>query len=136
MQRRDLLKLIPASVAALAEYSGTEAAGQVPARATSAQPVVAEVKLHTGTPTLFLNGKPAFGAMCWVSPPSTENWLDAECAAAVAKAGIHAYSFDAGKGYEWVEPKPGCRTVSIFPPSRPATSALSRSIPTPAFICA
>jgi beta-galactosidase len=108
MQRRDVLKMIPASVAALAEYSGTEAAGQMPARAASTQPVVAEVKLHTGTPTLFLNGEPAFGAMCWVSPPSTENWLDAECAAAAAKAGIHTYSFDAGKGYEWLEPKPGC----------------------------
>jgi len=108
MQRRDVLKIIPASVAALAEYSGAEAAGEMPARATATPPVVAEVKLHTGTPTLFLNGKPAFGAMCWVSPPSTENWLDAECAAAVAKAGIHTYSFDAGKGYEWVEPKPGC----------------------------
>ncbi|MGD0124729.1 MAG: hypothetical protein ABSF46_05170 [Terriglobia bacterium] len=108
MQRRDVLKMIPASVAALAEYSGTQAAGQMPACATPTPPVVAEVKLHTGTPTLFLNGKPAFGAMCWVSPPSTEGWRDAECAAAVAKAGIHIYSFDAGKGYEWVQPKAGC----------------------------
>jgi len=108
MRRRDVLKMIPASVAALAKHSATESAGQMPARAPAAQPLVAEVKLHTGTPTFFLNGEPAFGAMCWVSPPSSENWLDAECAAAVAKAGIHTYSFDAGKGYEWVEPKPGC----------------------------
>ena len=108
MHRRDALKMIPGSVAALAELSESAEAVRTNARTPAAQPLVAEVKLHTGTPTLFLNGKPAFGAMCWVSPPSTENWLDAECAAAVAKAGIHTYSFDAGKGYEWVEPKPGC----------------------------
>jgi hypothetical protein len=108
MQRRDVLKMIPLSIVGMGELpemgrgSGRDGVGR------EAKPLVAGVKVYNGTPTLFLNGEPAFGAMCWVDPPSTEGWRDAEGAAAVAKAGIHIYSFDAGKGYEWVEPKPGC----------------------------
>jgi len=107
MQRRDVLKMIPLSIAGMAtgpamgEGSAREAGG------VAAQPLVAEVKLHNGTPTLFLNGEPVFAGMCWVDPPSLEGWRDAEGAAAVAKSGIHIYSFDAGRGFEWVEPKAG-----------------------------
>jgi hypothetical protein len=45
--------------------------------------------------------------MCWVGTPLTEGWRDAEHARAVAKAGIHIYSFDAGKDFEWVGPRAG-----------------------------
>ena len=107
MQRRELLKIIPASLAGMAGLPGRGEGAGTDTRAIGAQPLAAEVKLYNGTPTLFLNGEPAFAGMCWVSPPSAEGWRDAEGAAAVAKAGIHIYSFDAGKGYEWVEPKPG-----------------------------
>ena len=75
--------------------------------AYEAKPLVAQVKQYHGTPTLFLNGEPAFAGMFWVTTPSTEGWQDAENARMVAKAGIHTYSFDAGKGFEWVEPKAG-----------------------------
>jgi hypothetical protein len=68
---------------------------------------VAEVKLHQGTPTLFLNGEPVFAGMCWVDPPAVEGWRDAEYARGIGKAGIHIYAFDAGKDFEWVEPKAG-----------------------------
>jgi hypothetical protein len=80
----------------------------------AAQPLVAQVKLYNGAPTLFLDGEPAFAGMCWVDRPSTEGWRDAEGAAVVAKAGIHIYSFDAGKGFEWVEPKAGCSDAFDF----------------------
>jgi hypothetical protein len=108
MQRRDVLKMIPSSVAALAELPGIGAAARTSAAAIAVHPLSAEVRPYNGAPTFFLNGEPVFAAMCWVSPPSTEGWRDADGAAAVAKAGIHIYSFDAGKGYEWVEPKPSC----------------------------
>ena len=107
MQRRDVLKMIPLSVAGLRELSVTGWAGRGEARNMAAGPLVAEVKFHNGAPTLFLNGEPVFAGMCWVNPPTTEGWRDAEGAAAVAKAGIHIYSFDAGRGFEWVDPKAG-----------------------------
>jgi hypothetical protein len=107
MQRRDVLKLIPLSVAGMAELPGMGQAARRDAQGMVAKPLVAEVKLYNGTPTLFLDGEPAFAGMCWVATPSTEGWRDAEGAAAVAKAAIHIYSFDAGKGFEWVEPKAG-----------------------------
>jgi hypothetical protein len=91
----------------MAELSARGEGAGMDTRALATQPLVTQVKLYNGTPTLFLNGEPAFAAICWVSTPSTEGWRDAEGAAAVAKAGIHIYSFDAGRGYEWVEPKAG-----------------------------
>jgi hypothetical protein len=107
MQRRDLLKMIPLSVAGIRELSGISQGAQKDVPGLAAKPLVAEVKPYNGTPTLFLDGEPVFAGMCWVSPPSAEGWRDAEGAAAVAKAGIHIYAFDAGRGFEWVEPKAG-----------------------------
>ena len=107
MQRRDVLKMIPLSVAGVRELSGISREDRRDAGGVAAQPLVTEVKLYNGTPTLFLNGEPVFAGMCWVDPPSTEGWRDAGNAGAIAKAGIHIYSFDAGRGFEWVEPKAG-----------------------------
>ena len=107
MQRRDLLKMIPFSIASAAALPGADQGGSRDAADTAGHPLVAEVKVYNGAPTLFLDGKPAFAGMCWVNTPATDGWRDAEGAAAVANAGIHIYSFDAGKGFEWVEPKAG-----------------------------
>jgi len=108
--------MIPLSVAAMAELPGSREGAQTDTRSTATLPLVVEVKLYNGAPTFFLDGEPAFAGMCWVTPPSAEAWRDAEGAPAVAKAGIHIYSFDAGKGYEWVEPKPGCPDGFDFSP--------------------
>jgi hypothetical protein len=70
MQRRDVLRLIPVSVAAMGELPESGEGARTETRATVAQPLVAEVKLYNGAPTLFLDGESAFGAMCWVSPSS------------------------------------------------------------------
>ena len=107
MQRRDVLKMIPISIAGMTELPGMGQGGRKDAAAMEAKPLVTQVKQYNGTPTLFLNGEPTFAGMCWVTTPATEGWRDAENAPAVAKAGIHIYSFDAGKGFEWVEPKAG-----------------------------
>jgi hypothetical protein len=107
MQRRDVLKMIPLSIAGMTELPAMGQGGRGEAAGMETKPLVAQVKPYNGTPTLFLNGKPTFAGMCWVTTPSSEGWRDAVSAPAVAKAGIHIYSFDAGKGFEWVEPKAG-----------------------------
>ena len=108
MQRRDVLKMIPLSIAGMTELPGMGQGGRRDAAGMEAKPLVAQVKLYNGTPTLFLNGEPTFAGMCWVSD-SLDGRLAGcgEARGAVAKAGIHIYSFDAGKGFEWVEPKAG-----------------------------
>ena len=107
MQRRDVLKVLPLSMAGITELVSLspQSSGGAANRQNSA--LVAQVGSHNGTPTLFLNGEPTFAGMCWVSTPLTEGWRDSEHARAVAEAGIHIYSFDAGKDFEWVEPKAG-----------------------------
>ena len=107
MQRRDVLKMIPLSIAGMTELPGMGQGGRRDAAGAEAKPLVTQVKQYNGTPTLFLDGEPTFAGMCWVTTPSTEGWRDAVNAPAVAKAGIHIYSFDAGKGFEWVEPQAG-----------------------------
>ncbi|MEW5902351.1 MAG: beta-galactosidase, partial [Acidobacteriota bacterium] len=66
--------------------------------------LTAEVKLHNGAPALFLNGRPAFTGIYWVSSPEKDGWDFAEQARRNAGAGIHIYAFDVGKGREWVGP--------------------------------
>ena len=107
MQRGDVLKTFPLAIAGLTEFAGfgREICGST--TQTQDHPLVAQVKSHKGTPTLFLNGEPAFAGMCWVSTPLTGGWRDAEHAREVAKAGIHIYAIDAGKDFEWVEPRVG-----------------------------
>ena len=107
MHRRDVLKVLPLSIAGITELVGMGPRGSGDTAEIKSSRLVAQVRSHNGTPTLFLNGEPVFAGMCWVSTPSTEGWRDSEHARAVAKAGIHIYSFDAGKDFEWVEPKAG-----------------------------
>ena len=107
MQRRDLLKKIPLSMVGVAGLPKMGRGERREAAGMAGQALVTEVKLYNGAPTFFLDGEPAFAGMCWVTTPTVEGWRDAENAAAVAKAGIHIYSFDAGKGFEWVEPQAG-----------------------------
>ena len=107
MQRRDVLKALPLSIAGITELVCMGPEGSADTTDIKNSRLVAQVRSHNGTPTLFLNGEPVFAGMCWVSTPLTEGWRDSEHARAVAKAGIHIYSFDAGKDFEWVEPKAG-----------------------------
>ncbi len=106
MQRRDVLKMLPLTFAGMGVAGAIKSGWPEPA-GTDSKPLVAQVKLHQGTPTLFLNNQPTFAGMCWVDPPAVEGWTGADYAGGIAKAGIHIYSFDAGKGYEWVEPRAG-----------------------------
>ena len=84
MQRREVLKTLPLSIAGMAELVslGSQSLGDTTNPKDS--PLVAQVRSHNGTPTLFLNGEPVFAGMCWVSPPLTEGWRDAEHARAAA----------------------------------------------------
>jgi hypothetical protein len=66
-----------------------------------------EVKPHNGSPALFLDGRPVFAAINWVSGPAPDKWDFERQARKSAAAGIHIYAFDVGKGTEWVGPGPG-----------------------------
>ena len=48
----------------------------------------AEVRLHNGTPTLFLNGEPAFAGYLWATAPTTTDYPVADVVRAYADAGI------------------------------------------------
>ena len=107
MQRRDVLKALPLTIAGMRGLAGASTGGWGMPASPEIGPLVAEVRMHQGTPTVFLNGEPVFAGMCWVATPAVDGWEDAEYARGVAKAGIHIYSFDVGKDFEWVGPKAG-----------------------------
>lgn len=83
----------------------------VPVLNGSGRNITAEVKLHRGTPTLFLDGQPSFSSSFWVSPPSATKWESAEASRQAAAAGIHTYAVDVGSGTEWVKPEYDFSTV-------------------------
>lgn len=67
----------------------------------------AEIRVHNGAPTLFLDGKPGFYSTWWVSPPTTEGWVASDVTKKnAAETGIHIYAFDVGST-EWCGPAPG-----------------------------
>jgi hypothetical protein len=112
MKRREVLEILPLSVAGMIVLAKEKAAAALPAGSGGAVPdadktenlLVAEVKFHHGTPTLFLNGQPAFAGIYWVSGPEKNGWDFAEQAKRNAEVGIHIYAFDVGKGREWIGP--------------------------------
>lgn len=65
----------------------------------------AEVKIHNRGPALFLNGRPTFPAIWWVSAPTPDKWDFSRQARRSDETGIHIYAFDVGKGTEWIGPK-------------------------------
>ena len=71
--------------------------------------MTAELRLHNGTPTCFLDGKPTFLGYMWCGGPTTEGWDAAEAAKIYAEAGIHLYAFDCGSQgvAEWRGPGEG-----------------------------
>lgn len=110
MKRREVLKIFPLSLAASGILAGkntldfSSAPPSANAGQKSRHPLMAEIKFYNGTPTLFLNGKPAFAGIYWVSAPEPERWDFAEQAKRNSDAGIHIYAFDVGKGREWIGP--------------------------------
>ena len=67
----------------------------------------AEIKRHNGTPTLFLEGKPAFYGTWWCSAPEDDRWRNEGFARESAEeTGIHLYAFDVGRR-EWCGPGEG-----------------------------
>jgi hypothetical protein len=72
--------------------------------------MAATVKPFNGTPTLFLDGHPAFASYLWTSSPGPGEYAGAPVARRFAEAGIHLYALDVGAGGsmpEWCGPGPG-----------------------------
>lgn len=108
MKRRDVLKIAPLTMLGIAGESG--GLGRVlfpPDPGPAAGVGRAEVGPFNGSPALFLDGKPVFAAINWVSSPQPDRWDFEEQARHSAGTGIHIYAFDVGKGTEWVGPGPG-----------------------------
>jgi len=111
MKRRDVLRMAPFAAAGAVTgdrirdlFIPTAGSAQGPPRFGAA---AAEVRPHNESPALFLDGKPVFPAINWVSGPTPDRWDFEEQARKSAATGIHIYAFDVGKGTEWVGPGPG-----------------------------
>jgi beta-galactosidase len=117
MKRRKVLQVLPLSVASLRLFGLRSGASSFPMAMNNSKltvsdlssrsvgpPLLAEIKLHNGTPTLFLNGHPSFPGIYWVSGPEPDSWDFAAQAKHNSDAGIHIYAFDVGKGREWIGP--------------------------------
>ncbi len=65
--------------------------------------MIAQVKKHNGTPTLFLENHPSFAGYLWASAPTVEAYPIADVARVYAGAGIHMYAFDVGVGAQTSE---------------------------------
>jgi len=107
MKRRDVLKMIPFAIAGMPGLPGMARADAEDRSSSAGGSFIAQVKMHNGTPTLFLDGQPVFPGMYWVATPEVDKWQDADEARSIAKAGIHIYAFETGRGIEWAEPKAG-----------------------------
>ncbi len=68
----------------------------------------AHVKMHNGTPTLFLDGQPAFAGYLWTHVPELDGHPAAPTIRRYAEAGVHLYAFDVGtqSSREWRGPGP------------------------------
>ena len=68
----------------------------------------AEVRVHNGTPTLFLDGAPVFAHYNWLTAdPTPKEFLNRACVEDFARAGVHMMAIGGGVGSEWVGPGPG-----------------------------
>lgn len=70
----------------------------------------AEVRDCRGSPALFLNGEPVFGAVFWAPAPTAETWEFARTARAMAEAGVHIYTFSV----PWLPPADEAATQYDF----------------------
>ncbi len=83
MKRRDVLRMAPLSLLGWQKSAGirpggiggkigvlsTSGSSRTEAGGAKQAAFAAEVKLHNGAPALFLDGKPVFAAINWVSCP-------------------------------------------------------------------
>jgi hypothetical protein len=72
--------------------------------------MTAQIRVHNGTPTFFLDGKPTFYGLMWGSPPAPDRYPLAECARYYGEAGIHLFTFDMGtygRPPDWCGPADG-----------------------------
>jgi hypothetical protein len=109
MKRRDVLVMIPGALAGVTSLAKTgvffKPGGLQQEPLSSPWVLRAEVKIHHGRPVLFLNGRPTFAGIHWVSAPTPDRWDFSLQATANKETGIHIYAFDVGKGTEWIGPK-------------------------------
>ena len=109
MKRRDALAMIPGAAVGVRSFWKTGVFLK-PGRLQKNPPgaprsLRAEIKIHHGRPVLFLNDRPVFAGIYWVTAPTPDRWDFSRQAHANKETGIHIYAFDVGKGTEWIGPK-------------------------------
>jgi hypothetical protein len=90
MNRRDAIKMLSFSVAGAAAAPGIidAAAKNIP---------YAEIKMHNGTPTFYLNGSPSNYAGTWAFGPDNPGWDDDGTTKNLASTtNTHIYAFESG----------------------------------------
>ncbi|MBI4304697.1 MAG: beta-galactosidase [Chloroflexi bacterium] len=75
----------------------------------------AEVRMHNGSPALYLHDRPVFAAVYWVPTPTEDGWDFAESAHMMAEAGVHIYTF----GIAWRRPARASAATYDFPDLAP-----------------
>lgn len=94
----------------------------------------AHVKFHNGTPALFLDGKPVFAGMNWLSSASVDangDHYNADAIRDFASAGLHLYAF--GMGAEWCGPHAGDNSHFDFSGLGPQLHAIKKADPAALF---
>jgi len=60
--------------------------------------MTAQVKIHQGTPTVFIKDIPYFYRLMWGSPATADGYVMDACARRYAEANVHLFTFDMGTG--------------------------------------
>lgn len=90
----------------------------------------AHVKNHNGTPALYLDGKPVFAGMLWLSSDQVDangDHFNADAIRDFAEAGLHLYAF--GLGAEWCGPGAGREGHFDFSGLEPQLQAIRKADP-------
>jgi len=66
-----------------------------------------QIREYNGAPALYIDGKPVFYGMWWLTAPEEDQWIRADFVGENAEeTGIHIYAFDVGR-HEWTGPEEG-----------------------------
>lgn len=94
----------------------------------------AQIKVHNGVPTLFLNEQPVFASHQWLSShPGPNGFPAAECVRLFGQAGVHLYAIAVGGspdncGY-WCGPREGFSELYDFSMVEPQMRAIIKEDP-------
>ena len=142
MKRRDVLRMAPLAAAGAAAGGSMRdllwpgpVRGPLPA---GSGVTTAEVRPHNGSPALFLDGRPVFAAINWVSGAGARtDGISRDRRGRAPRPGSTSTPSTSARGSSGSDPGPGRqRAITISRPSRRGSGASSRPIRRPSSISA